>query len=146
MRCNLCWLQTLEGYKRTTLFSDINARWLHTFLPSVSAWHFRLRYLPISCSVIWRITICGRYLRRGEDYDWKFSYLQSSHESMFWSTKKPFKKDLNDYIIYNLWFRVTCTTFHNLQNTNLQNIFIGSLYQDNKYSYWWWHCQKTFTF
>ena len=57
----------------------------------------------------------------------KFSSLQSLHKSMFWSARKPFKKDSNDCIINNLWFRVTCIILHNLQNTNLQTFLENSI-------------------
>ena len=39
---------------------------------------------------------------------------------MFWSARKHFKSDSNDYIINNQKFRMTCFILHNLQNTNLQ--------------------------
>ena len=39
---------------------------------------------------------------------------------MFWSARKRFKSDSNDYKIDNVWFRVTCIILCNLQNTNLQ--------------------------
>ena len=39
---------------------------------------------------------------------------------MFWSARKHFKDDSIDYIIKNLWFRVTYIILHNLPNKNLQ--------------------------
>ena len=53
-------------------------------------------------------------------YVQKFSSLQSSHKSTFWSVGKPYKIDSNDYIINNQWFIVTCIILHNFQNINLQ--------------------------
>ena len=46
----------------------------------------------------------------------KIKFSAISHKSVFWSAKKLFKKDSNDYIINNLPFRMTCTILHNWQN------------------------------